>query len=175
MKHLRQLGLIVIIFIVLLPAIAQEPDFENQYDFGNNVFIRYPEGWETFYDEETDDSYIYSEQTDILILFEAYDAEQSLLDYLKNIYERTLLDSSRSLDEESVFIGALNDLSEIASYTYDDNADGDVFQRYIFAIPLQEEIVVLVSVAPYSESEIGKLIPFEIFFQPCNSAQMKHK
>jgi hypothetical protein len=155
MKLLRLFGLTLSIFALMLPAFAQ--NFDNDFDFGNGIIITYPDDWDSNFDVD-DNPHIFSEDSDIIFLFEDYDEDLSLEDYLEDLYERTLLDDSRDFDDDNIFIGELADFDEIASYTYNDDDEGDSFQRYLFVIPLEEEIVVLVSVIPRIEREIDEFL-----------------
>lgn len=154
MKLLRQSGLIFIIFTLLLPVLAQS-DFNNEFDFENGVTIRYPDGWDTAYDDQ-DYPHVFSSDTDMVFFFEDYDPDLDLEDYLVDLYDFTLFDESQRFDSEAIFFGSLGDFDEIASYTYQDDADGDIFQRTLVVIPLEDEIVVKVSVIPRVSREIDE-------------------
>lgn len=154
MKLLRLFGLMLIILALMLPVSAQ--NFDNEFDFENGVIINYPDDWDATYDDNNN-PHVFSDETDMLFLFEIYDEDLSLEDYLEDLYNRTIIDDSQDLDDD-IFIGELGDFDEIASYTFNDDDDGDTFQRYLFVIPIEEEIVIMVSVIPRIESEIDEFL-----------------
>jgi hypothetical protein len=154
MKSLRFAALIVAITALILSAAAQS-ELSNDYDWPNGIRVSYPDGWDIL--EEENGIHIRSEQTDMYFLFEPYEAEDDVEDALEDIFDATRSDEEIEFDSDSIFFGGLANFSLTASYFYEDNLDGDSFQRALFAIPVEETVIVQVAAVPLEGREIDEL------------------
>jgi hypothetical protein len=154
MKTLRFAALIFVIVLMILPSIAQS-DLSNDYDWANGIRVSYPDEWEIV--EEENGIHLRSEQTDIFFLFEPYEDEDDVEDALEGIFDATRNDDAIEFDSDNIFFGGLSNFSLTASYFYEDSLEGDSFQRALFAIPVEEAVIVQVAAVPLEGREIDEL------------------
>jgi hypothetical protein len=154
MKTLRFAALIFAIAILILPTAAQS-ELSNDYDWPNGIRVSYPDGWELV--EEENNIHIRSEQTDILFLFEPYEDEDDIEDALEDIFDTSRSNDDIDFDSDNIFLGGLANFSLTASYFYEDSLDDESFQRALFAIPVEEAVIVQASARPLESREIDEL------------------
>lgn len=155
MNTFRQILLFCLVCLWIIPTIAQDLD-ETYIWEDDGVSIDYPDDWAVSIDDN-DYAHFASDDTDMFILFQSYDADDDLEEYVSEAFDSFRFDTSIRFDEDDVIIGELEDFERTASYFYDENLNGDEFQRAIFAIPLNDETIAIAVAVPISDDEIEEL------------------
>jgi hypothetical protein len=154
MKTMRFIFFIVSLVLLVSPLAAQS-ELENQYDWPNGIRVSFPDGWEAV--EEQNGVHLRSDDSDILFAFIAYQDDDDVEDALENLFILTRSDSSIEFESAEIFTGSLSNFSQSAAYFYDDEAAGETFQRALFAIAIDETIIVQASAVPLRGREIDEL------------------
>lgn len=153
MKTLR-FSLFILVLSLSMPTLAQI-DLSDSYDFSSGIRLNFPNTWDIL--EADDGVHLRSEQTDLLFLFAPYQDESDVEAELENLFSTSRYDSSLSFIREDIFLGGLANFSLTASYFYQDNREGESIQRALFAIPVEEAVIVKVTVTPLASTEIDEL------------------
>ena len=150
-----------LLFIMIIPALAQT-DLDETYEWEEEgITVDYPDDWDSSVDEN-DIVHLVSDETDIFFIFEDYDSDDSLEEYIEDAVDTYSFDRIR-FDEDDVLIGDLDDFDRSASYFYTDELDTEEFERAVVAIPLNDEIIAIAVIVPITADEIEEIdIVFDI-------------
>lgn len=154
MRALRFILILLGLLLLLVPSIAQS-ELENSYDWPNGIRVSYPDGWEVI--EEDSGVHLRSDETNMFFAFEEYEEEDDVEEALEAIFNLTRSDRSIEFESDNIFFGGLANFSQTASYFFDDEAEDESFQRALFAIAVDETIIVQVSAVPLRAPEIDEL------------------
>ncbi|MEO1644532.1 MAG: hypothetical protein AAFR67_05060, partial [Chloroflexota bacterium] len=122
----------------------------------NGVEINYPDDWEA-YEDDNDLVHFTDDELDMFIFFEDYDADDDLEDYIEDAFEIYRFDSSARFDDDDVIEGEYGDIDLAAVYFYEEDLDGDEFERGIIAIPLSDELIAIAIVVPLFDDELDDI------------------
>jgi hypothetical protein len=154
MRALRFIILILGLLLLIVPSMAQS-ELDNTYDWPNGISVSYPDGWDIV--EEDNGVHLRSDETNMFFAFEDYEDEDDVEEALETLFNMTRSDTSIDFESDNVFFGGLSNFSLTASYFFEDSADGEGFQRALFAIPVDEAIIVQVAAVPLEAHEIDEL------------------
>jgi hypothetical protein len=154
---MKTLRFIVILFALLglLGSAAAQSDLDNHYDWPNGIRVSYPDSWDIV--EEDSGVHLRSDETDILFAFVGYQHEDDVDEALENLFLLTRSDSSIEFESDNVFSGSLSNFSHSTAYFFDDEKDDETIQRALFAIVVDETIIVQASAEPRESREIDEL------------------
>lgn len=155
MRRIQHLITMCILVLTTMPILAQV-DLDETYEWDNGITMNYPDDWESFVDDN-DISHFVSDDTDIFIIFDSYDADDGLIEYIEDAFDDYKFETSTRFDDDDVFIDELGDFDETASYFYTEELGGDTFQRAIFAIPLDDETIAIAVAVPLQDEELGEV------------------
>lgn len=155
MRRIQHLITMCILVLMTMPILAQV-DLDETYEWDNGITMNYPDDWESFVDDN-DISHFVSDDTDIFIIFDSYDADDGLIEYIEDAFDNYKFETSTRFDDDDVFIDELGDFDETASYYYTEELGDDTFQRAIFAIPLDDETIAIAIAVPLQDEEIEEL------------------
>lgn len=155
MRRIQHLITMCMILLLTIPVLAQV-DLDETYEWENGITMNYPDDWDTFVDDN-DISHFVSDDTDIFIIFDSYDADDGLAEYIEDAFDDYKFETSTRFDDDDVFIDELEDFDETASYYYTEELGGDEFQRAIFAIPLDDETIAIAIAVPLQDDELEEL------------------
>lgn len=154
MSQMLRVLLISMLFIVMMPVMAQDLDETYEWE-DEGITVDYPDDWDDSVDEN-DIVHLASDETDVFIIFEDYDEDDDIEDYIEDAFDSYTFDSIR-FDEDDVFIGELDDFDLSASYFYSDELDDEEFERAIVAIPLDDELIAIAVIVPIRDDEIEEI------------------
>lgn len=154
MSQMLRVLLISIFFIVILPVLAQDLDESYEWE-DEGITVDYPDDWDDSVDDN-DIVHLSSDETDVFIIFDDYDEDDDIEDYIEDVFDTYTFDSLR-FDEDDVLISELDDFDLSASYFYTDELDNEEFERAIVAIPLDDEIIAIAVIVPITDDEIEEI------------------
>ncbi len=134
-------------------------ELSNTYVFGDESVVQYPADWAEEVDE---DGYVhvYSEDTDVIFIWYFADTLADMegnTDHLKALQDSFFpKDESLTFDAEQVeYIDRGG--RGIARYVYDENNEGDIYERMLAATKLANGTVVVAGVIPLVSSELEEM------------------
>lgn len=143
-----------------VPADAIETiELSNTYVFGDESVVKYPADW---VEEVDEDGYVhlYSEDTDMIFIWYFADTLADMegrTDHLKALQDAFFpKDETLTFDPDQVEYIERGGRG-IARYVYDENNEGDVYERMLAATKLANGTVVVAGVIPLVSSEIEEM------------------
>ena len=147
--------LMSLLFIIIVPVIAQT-DLDESYEWDDEgITVDYPDDWDSFVDDN-DIVHLASDETDIFFIFEDNDPDDDIEEYIEDAVDTYSFDRVR-FDADDVLIGDLEDFELSASYFYMDELGGEDFERAIVAIPLNDEVMAIAVIVPITDDEIEEI------------------
>ncbi|GAB5494379.1 MAG: hypothetical protein Phog2KO_45940 [Phototrophicaceae bacterium] len=116
----------------------------------------YPSDWDVSVDDN-DIVHFISDDTDIFIIFDRYDEDDSLSEYIEDAFDDYKFETSVRFDEDDVLIDDLGDFDDTASYFYIEELNDDEFERAIFAIPINDETIVIAVAVPIQDEDLEEV------------------
>ncbi|MEL6525411.1 MAG: hypothetical protein AAFQ07_06835 [Chloroflexota bacterium] len=148
--------LLSVLICLSFAFVASAQDLDETYEWDNGVEINYPDDWEA-YEDDNDLVHFTDDELDMFIFFEDYDADDDLEDYIEDAFEIYRFDSSARFDDDDVIEGEYGDIDLAAVYFYEEDLDGDEFERGIIAIPLSDELIAIAIVVPLFDDELDDI------------------
>lgn len=148
--------LLSLALLFVMPPVMYAQDLDEIYEWDNGVVMDYPDDWDTYIDD-SDVTHFTSDETDMFIIFDDYDEDDPLDEYIEDAFEEYVFDQSARFDDDDVVIGDLGEFDETASYFYEEELNDEEFERGIIAIPLSDDIIVIAVVVPITDDEIDEL------------------
>lgn len=142
-----------------LASAAKRTEFPNSYTFDNGYTISFPDGWEMV---EDDNGYVSLESEATDIIFSWYSAAE-LTEYDLSADDlEVILERGFSPQDETLEF-SYNDVSPIRIgpyeayiHEYEDNADGDAYERVRLALGLPDDGVVVIGAIPFVTYELAE-------------------
>ena len=154
--RVKPLFLCSLLITFAFTMLTHAQDLDETYEWDNGVQMDYPDDWEVSIDDN-DFVHFTSDDTDMIIFFEDYDRDDDLEEYVEDAFDVYRFDRSARFDDDDIIEGEYGDIDLAAAYFYEEDLDGDEFERGIVAIPLEDELIAIAIIVPIEDDDIDEL------------------